>query len=147
MLVQPTVLGQRPLRTDGQAGVAGESLPAEVRCQLVHQRPVAVVVPGDHRRERLVPVTEQDPGLPHAGHPDGGHGTGRGLRRCRGKRGAYGAQDCLGGDLDSEPVTSHSSGALPLATSRPAAVHTVTLHEVVPTSTPTSSACGISNLP
>ena len=46
-----------------------------------------------------------------------------------------------------EPVTSHSSGALPLATSRPAAVHTVTLHEVVPTSTPTSSAWGISNLP
>src|SRR5258708_3755969 len=37
-------------------------------------------------------------------------------------------------------VPCHSSGAFPFATSRPSAVHSVALHVVVPTSTPTNTA-------
>jgi hypothetical protein len=52
------MLGQGPLGQYRKPRGTGERVGAEVVGQPLHQRAIAIVVPGDHRRDRVTPAIE-----------------------------------------------------------------------------------------
>ena len=82
MAQQPAVLGQRELAPQRLSRDATERVGPDGRGEVGHLVTIAVVMPGDDRRQRALPRVGEHPGLAHAGDADRPHRYACGFRRC-----------------------------------------------------------------